>query len=517
MSDLKVLTPNAWKTISTKCKVQNNDLLKAIAEYDKLEDDEHDDLLECVADIKAAAQALKKSKEAAASKDLLKYVTEVLSAADCEQRDISKEKAEADKEEKTKKAAEAKKAKEEDEDEDGEGDEEDEEEEEEGEYADKLMAALKKLKGAKEITYQFIVCEGKPPAVVIAKKISPKHKEEAARVTGSKKFLHIGMCRFDGSHYVFELAKPVAGLARKLQESLKHHTGKRHPIKVGNEAAGDEEDGASPLAAAGAAAIKGAAAAAQGIGAAASAAASGAASGAKEPATNMTRPFEIGGAVGKGGKNQPEDVQAVQIALNKKAKAGLTVDGKSSPALIAAIMDFQKTIGMHTPDGRVDPGRGTARALANSGPLPPPQAPPQPVAAPKLGKAELAKAPNVWRNMQEIVEKNLEEVKKAVKGHYAHEHPDLVKQIHEGLDKLDGITEKLDERIADSLAKAHAAKDEAARKAELKNAKTILADYIQYVKNEPLVAHVDKNPWVKVDLKKTLIDTITHMAQSIGT
>ena len=119
--------------------------------------------------------------------------------------------------------------------------------------------------------------------------------------------------------------------------------------------------------------------------------------------------------------------------------------------------------------------------------------------------------------MQGIVEKNIEEVKKAVKGHYAHEHPDLVKQIHEGLEKLDGIMEKLDHRIADALAKAHAAKDEAARKAELKNAKVILADYIQYVKSEPLVAHVDKNPWVKVDLKKTLIDTITHMAQSIGT
>jgi hypothetical protein len=63
---------------------------------------------------------------------------------------------------------------------------------------------------------------------------------------------------------------------------------------------------------------------------------------------------------------------------------------------------------------------------------------------------------------------------------------------------------------------ANAAKDEAARKAELKNAKAILADYIQYVKSEPLIAHIDTNPWVKVDLKKTLVDTITHMAQSIG-
>jgi hypothetical protein len=36
------------------------------------------------------------------------------------------------------------------------------------------------------------------------------------------------------------------------------------------------------------------------------------------------------------------------------------------------------------------------------------------------------------------------------------------------------------------------------------------------VKTEPLIAHVDANPWVNVDLKKTLVDTMTHMAQSIG-
>ncbi len=490
MSDPKVLAPNAWKAIAAKCKVQNNDLQQALAEYDKLEDEEHDDLLECIADIKSAAAAYKKSKEAAANKDLVKYLTDVLSAADSEQRDVSKDKANAAKEEKDKKAADAKKQGEE---EDGEEDED----EEEGEYQDKLLAALKKLKGAKEVTYQFIVCDGKPPAVMVAKRITPKHKDELAKVTGNKRFLHIGECRFDGSHYVFDMDKPVSGLAKKLQESLKHHTGKRHPIKVGTEAAGEEEGAEGAAVAAAAEAAKSPRDVATG-------------------AVDMTRPFEIGGSVGKGGKNAPEDIQAVQIALNKKVKAGLPVDGKVSADLITAITDLQKKIGMHTPDGRVDPGRGTARILASSGPLPPPQPAPEPVAAPKLGKAELAKAPAVWHSMRKIVDTNLEQVKKAVKGHYAHEHPELVKQIHTGLDQLDGITDKLDHRIADALAKANAAKDEAARKTELKNAKAILAEYIQYVKTEPLIAHVDKNPWVKVELKKTLVDTITHMAQSIG-
>jgi hypothetical protein len=494
MGDPKALSPNAWKTVSAKCKIQDNDLHKALIQYDNLADDDHDEVLDCVAEIRQLALAAKKSKEAAANKEILKYLSDIVSAADTEQRDVGKEKADAEKENMTRKKAEAEAKKRE-----GEEGEEDEEEEEEGEYEEKLLTALKKLKGAKEMTYQFVVCDGKPPAVMVAKRITGKHKDELAKVTGSKRFLHIGSCRFEEGHYVFDMEKPVSGLAKKLQESLKHHTGKKHPIRVGTEAAGADEspEGEGP---------GGVAKSPRDV-----------AGAAPEPKEGMTAPFNITAPVGKGGKNLPDDVQAVQTALNKKIQAGLDVDGKSSAALIKAIMDFQKQMGMPRPDGRVDVGRGTARALANSGPLPPAPPPPEAMAAPKLGKAELAKAPDVWHGMRKVVDINIEQVKKAVQAHYAHEHPELVKEIDQKLVKLDAVIDKLDHRIADSLAKAHAAKDDAARTAELKAAKAILAEYIQFVKSEPLIAHIDSNPWVKVDLKKTVVDTITHMAKSIGT
>jgi hypothetical protein len=59
----------------------------------------------------------------------------------------------------------------------------------------------------------------------------------------------------------------------------------------------------------------------------------------------------------------------VQTALNRKIKAGLTVDGKCGPATIKAIMDVQKGLGKFKPDGLVEPGRGTARFLASTTPL----------------------------------------------------------------------------------------------------------------------------------------------------
>ena len=131
-----------------------------------------------LSEIKQTALQLKKSRDAAGNKDLLKYLGDLVSAAEAEQRDVTKDKAEAQKDEK--KAAETKKNEDEDED--------DEEEEEEGAYQDKLLAALKKLKGSKGMGYQFIVCDGKPPAVMIAKRIAPKHKDELAKVTGNKRF-----------------------------------------------------------------------------------------------------------------------------------------------------------------------------------------------------------------------------------------------------------------------------------------------------------------------------------------
>jgi hypothetical protein len=38
------------------------------------------------------------------------------------------------------------------------------------------------------------------------------------------------------------------------------------------------------------------------------------------------------------------------------------------------------------------------------------------------------------------------------------------------------------------------------------DAKAILTEYIGYMRGEPLIAHIDQNPWkVKIDLKALLI------------
>jgi len=74
-------------------------------------------------------------------------------------------------------------------------------------------------------------------------------------------------------------------------------------------------------------------------------------------AGTVTGSFPLSGSVGRGGKNPPNDVRAVQAAL------GIAADGKCGPQTVAAIETFQKTIGQAKPDGRVDAGGATERAL----------------------------------------------------------------------------------------------------------------------------------------------------------
>ena len=108
-------------------------------------------------------------------------------------------------------------------------------------------------------------------------------------------------------------------------------------------------------------------------------------------------------------------------------------------------------------------------------------------------------------------------LKQSVQAHYADGHPQLLQEIVKGLVKLDEVLNNVDHRLADALANAGKAADDGARKTELKNAKSLLTAYINYVKGEPLIAHMDENPFgVQTGLKKLLVGGLTQAAMAIG-
>ena len=129
----------------------------------------------------------------------------------------------------------------------------------------------------------------------------------------------------------------------------------------------------------------------------------------------------------------------------------------------------------------------------------------------------LASAPEEWDGTRELLERNINALKRAVQSQIADEGDELVTEINGHLQKLDRILGKLDRRLADSLATAGAARDPADRKESLQQAKAILAEYIRYVGSEPLIAHLDSNPFgVKTELRATLTKSLTTLARAIG-
>jgi hypothetical protein len=78
---------------------------------------------------------------------------------------------------------------------------------------------------------------------------------------------------------------------------------------------------------------------------------------------------QIQASVGRNGVNQPEDVRAVQSLLRAcqhllGTLPEVTINGMASAATIDAIEAFQRgVLSMANPDGRIDPGGRTLRAL----------------------------------------------------------------------------------------------------------------------------------------------------------
>jgi hypothetical protein len=142
---------------------------------------------------------------------------------------------------------------------------------------------------------------------------------------------------------------------------------------------------------------------------------------------------------------------------------------------------------------------------------------PSPAPAAAAKQARLSQAAAGWHAIHLQADERIEALKAAIKAHYAEAHPALLKEIERGVGKLDNVLDNVDQRLADLLLNASKAGSDAARAAELKDAKALLAQYIGYVKSEPLVAHIDRNPFgVKTDLRVLLVTALTDAAKAIG-
>src|SRR6266699_2354330 len=86
--DPKFLTESGWKAISTKFKVKDNGLLRALWTYEKLSDDKFDERLKAIVQVAALAGSLRRAKEVAALPEVAKYLANVANEAEFQRREI---------------------------------------------------------------------------------------------------------------------------------------------------------------------------------------------------------------------------------------------------------------------------------------------------------------------------------------------------------------------------------------------------------------------------------------------
>jgi len=80
--DPKILTENGWKAVAQKSKIKDNGLQRALAAYERIDDDEHEDRLKAIATVNQLAGSLGRSKEVAAVPAVVNYLDDLLSAAE---------------------------------------------------------------------------------------------------------------------------------------------------------------------------------------------------------------------------------------------------------------------------------------------------------------------------------------------------------------------------------------------------------------------------------------------------
>ena len=128
----------------------------------------------------------------------------------------------------------------------------------------------------------------------------------------------------------------------------------------------------------------------------------------------------------------------------------------------------------------------------------------------------LGKTPELWTSTRRAVKAKVDQLKASIRSTYAAEGEDLIAALEQTMKTLDRVFERLDTRLAAALERAASATG-ADRETAIKSAKALLAEQVQYVKTEPMIAHIDANPFgIVTNLQATLTKSLRHVVQALG-
>ena len=195
------------------------------------------------------------------------------------------------------------------------------------------------------------------------------------------------------------------------------------------------------------------------------------------------------------------------IAGNPAQKATLTQLATTAQASLkqgnlqqaqAAIANLQQAL----------TGAASAGAAVQNG-----AAPGAPAADPAATQ-KLQKSQQIWTATRAKIDAELQKLSKAVLA--AAEGEDIAQGLEQQFTSaVEPVLQTLDDSLSNALSKAAAATDPAERQKQTQQAQALIAKYQQFVAGNPIISHLDKNPFVPLAIEKTLTATITALSASV--
>jgi hypothetical protein len=203
---------------------------------------------------------------------------------------------------------------------------------------------------------------------------------------------------------------------------------------------------------------------------------------------------------------------------------------KEPPGTLAAqlkkVMHEEAGVTFSTVEVRVNKvveegGEGDVPTPPPPPPAPPPTAKAAPAGAPGKPAAtgdlvSLQQARLVWSKARQTVRAELEKLEKSILAICKEKEEPDYPGIVAGTKDLYEILEVLDESLIDKLDEALNAPTPEQRTARHDEARDIIADYLEFVKNDALIGDIDDNGFTPVHVRSTLTTTLNALAGKLG-
>jgi hypothetical protein len=119
-----------------------------------------------------------------------------------------------------------------------------------------------------------------------------------------------------------------------------------------------------------------------------------------------------------------------------------------------------------------------------------------------------------WSKTRDLVQQELKKLQTSILTKFK-DVPD-VKKLAGSVKQLDGILDKLDDRLTRTLTQAAGAPDAGQATEKQREANAIIKEYAAYVSRDPLLKSIDQNPFVKLNVHRTLSSALKAIAEKMA-